>query len=112
MNVERVPIAEIPSFLERFSRGHEGWLTRVETEDETRRGEVETVEQPLGGIVADRERNRLLVFVEEASDPGFARYSIDRPTEIWREKSGETVRLEVASADGSTTVVACHPAGH
>lgn len=112
MNVERVPAPEMPSFLERFSRGHEGWLTRVETEDETRRGEVETGEQPLGGIVADRERNRLLVFVEKATDPGFERYSIDRPTGIWREKSGETVRLEVASADGSTTVVECHPAGH
>jgi len=112
VNVERVPTPEIPSFLERFSRGHEGWLTRVESEDETRRGEAETGEQPLGGIVADRDRNRLLVFVENGDDPGFARYSIDRPTEIYRESSGETVRLEVASADGSTTVVRCHPAGH
>jgi hypothetical protein len=111
MSVERVTVSELPSFLERFSRGHEGWLTRVEVEDETRRGELETGEQPLDGIVADIAQNRLLIFLENA-DRGSSRYCIDRPTEIWRERSGETVRLEVASADGSTTVVECHPAGH
>jgi len=111
MSVEHVRVPEMPSFLERFSRGHEGWLTRVEVEDETRRGELETGEQPLGGIVADTGRDRLLVFLENASRES-SRYCIDRPTEIWRERSGETVRLEVASADGSTTVVECHPAGH
>lgn len=111
MSAEHVPIAELPSFLERFSRGHEGWLTRVEVEDETRRGEMETGEQPLGGIVADMGGNRLIVFLENA-DRGSTRYCVDRPTEIWRDRSGETVRLEVASAGGSTTVVECHPAGH
>ena len=111
MNVEHVSIPEMPSFLEWFSRGHEGWLTRVEVEDETRRGEIETDEQPLGGIVADRARGRLLVFLENDSR-GSDRYCIDRPMEICRETEGETVRLEVPSADGSTTVVACHPAGH
>jgi Family of unknown function (DUF5335) len=111
VNVEHVSIPEMPSFLERFSRGHEGWLTRVEVEDETRRGEIETDEQPLGGIVADRVRGQLLVFLEN-DNRGSNRYCIDRPTEICRETAGETVRLEVASADGSTTVVECHPAGH
>jgi len=111
MSLERVPVPEMPSFLERFSRGHEGWLTRVEFDDDTRRGEMETDEQPLDGIVADLAQNRLLVFLENA-DRGSTRYCIERPTEIWRERSGETLRLEVASADGSTTVVECHPAGH
>ena len=111
MSAEHVPIAELPSFLERFSRGHEGWLTRVKVDDQTRRGEIETGEQPLGGIVADMARNRLFVFLENA-DRDSTRYCIDRPTEIWRDRSGETVRLEVASGDGSTTVVECHPAGH
>lgn len=111
MNAERVPIPELPSFLERFSRGHEGWLTRVEVDDETRRGRIETAERPLGAILADMSRNRVLVFLENA-DRESTRYCVDRPTEIWRDRSGETVRLEVASADGSTTVVECHPAGH
>jgi hypothetical protein len=111
MNVERVPVPEMPSYLERFSRGHEGWLTRVEFEDDTRRGEMETGEQPLDGIVADLAQNRLLVFLANP-DRGSTRYSIDRPTEILRDRSGETLRLEVASADGSTTVLECHPAGH
>jgi hypothetical protein len=111
VNVERVSVSEIPSFLERFSRGHEGWLARVDVEDDTRRGEMETGERPLAGIVADPGRDRLLVFLAN-TDRGFIRYCVDHPTEIWRDKSGETVRLEVASADGSTTVVACRPAGH
>jgi hypothetical protein len=111
MNVQRVPMAEVPSFLERFSRGHEGWLARVEIEDALRRVETETEEQPLGGIVADVSRDRLLVFLENP-DHRSSRYCIDRPARIWRETSGQTVRLEVASSDGSTTVVACHPAGH
>jgi hypothetical protein len=111
MNVEHVSIPEMPSFLERFSRGHEGWLTHVEVEDETRRGEVEIGEKPLGAILADTDRNRLLVFLENPGR-GSTRYSIDRPAEVWRERSGETVRLEVPSEDGSTTIVECHPAGH
>jgi hypothetical protein len=111
MNVERVPVPEMPSYLERFSRGHEGWLTHIEVEGEPRGGDEEKSEQPLDGIVADIAQNRLLIFLENA-DRGSSRYCIDRPTEIWRERSGETVRLEVASADGSTTVVECHPAGH
>ena len=111
MNVERVPIAELPSFLERFSRGHAGWLTRVEVEDETRRGEIEESAQPLGGIVADRDRNRVLVFLHKGPQ-GSVRYRIDRPTEIWRETSDGTVRLELASADGSITTLECHPAEH
>jgi hypothetical protein len=51
------------------------------------------------------------VFLEN-DNRGSNRYCIDRPTEICRETAGETVRLEVASADGSTTVVECHPAAH
>ncbi len=111
MNVERVPIAELPSFLERFSRGHQGWLTRVEVEDETRRGEIDADAQPLGGIVADTDRNQVLVFLEK-SPRGSVRYGIDQPTEILRETSDGTVRLEVASAGGSTMTVECHPADH
>lgn len=111
MNVERVPIAELPSFLERFSRGHKGWLTRVEMEDETRRGEVDADAQPLGGIVADRDRNQVLVFLEK-SPRGSIRYGIDHPTEIWRETTDGTVRLELASAGGSTMTLECQPAGH
>jgi hypothetical protein len=111
MSVERVPVPEMPSYLERFSRGHEGWLTHVEVEGEPR-GDEEISEQPLDGIVADLAQNRLLVFLENADRGASTRYCIERPTEIWRETSGETLRLEVASADGSTTVVECHPAGH
>jgi hypothetical protein len=111
MNVERVPIAEMPSFLERFSRGHHGWLTRVEMEDETRRGAMDADARPLGGIVADRDRNRVLVFLEK-SPRGSTRYGIDQPTEILRETSNGTIRLEVASADGSTMTLEFHPTEH
>lgn len=111
MNVSLVSGAEFPSFLERFSRGHEGWLTRIDVQDETHRGELETSERPLSGIVADTQGDRLLVFVR-SSERGSSPYSIDHPTNIWRENTGETVRLEVDSADGSATVVECHPARH
>jgi hypothetical protein len=111
MNVERVPIPEMPSFLERFSRGHEGWLTRVEVEDQTHRGEIDVEAKPLGGIVADRDRNRVLVFLEK-SPRGSVRLGIEEPTGLWRETSDGTVRLELASADGSTTTLECHPAVH
>ncbi|HEX9149327.1 MAG TPA: hypothetical protein VF958_09225 [Thermoanaerobaculia bacterium] len=111
MNVQRVPIAELPSFLERFSRGHHGWLTHVEVEDETHRGEIDEGAQPLGGIVADRDRNRVLVFLDR-SPRGSIRYGIDQPTGLWRETSEGGVRLELDSADGSTTTLECHPAAH
>lgn len=111
MNVERVPIAELPSFLERFSRGHGGWLTRVTVEDATRRGEIDEDAQPLGSIVADADSNCVLVFLEK-TPKGSIRYGIDHPTELWRETSDGTVRLELASADGSTTTLECHPADH
>jgi hypothetical protein len=111
MNAELVTAPEFPSFLERFSRGHEGWLTRLDIQDETHRGEVETSEEPLSGIVADTQGDRLLVFLRN-SERGSSRYSIDHPTNIWRENTGEAVRLEVASGDGATTVVECRRAAH
>lgn len=108
-----VPMAvpEMPGYLERFSRGHEGWLAHLEVEGEPPTGEAEIGEQPLNGIVADTAQNRLLVFLENAAR-GSTHYCIDQPTEIWQRRSGKTLRLEVDSADGSTTVLECHPAGH
>ena len=111
MNVEHVPVAELPSFLERFSRGHRGWLTKVERTDPTDRGEVDGCERPLGGIVSDPDREGVLVFLEERPH-GSLRYRIDNAAELRRETADGVVRLEIDSADGSTMVVECHPAGH
>lgn len=111
MSVERVPILDMPSFLERFSRGHRGWLTKVERFDPTRRAEIDSRERPLGGIVSDRDRNGILVFLDDGPRESF-RYDIENADQLWRESSDRGVRLEISSNDGSTTFVECHPAGH
>jgi len=111
MNVERVPVPEMPSFLERFSRGHRGWLTKVERFDPTRRAELDSRERPLGGIVSDPDRNGVLVFLDDGPR-GSLRYDIENTDQLWRESSDRGVRLEISSSDGSTTIVECHPAEH
>jgi hypothetical protein len=111
MNVERVPVPEMASFLERFSRGHEGWLTKVERLDATRRADLDSRERPLGGIVFDPDRNGVLVFLDDRPRKSL-RYGIENTDQLWRESSDRGVRLEISSTDGSTTVVECHPAGH
>lgn len=111
MNVERIPMPEVPSFLERFSRGHRGWLTKVERLDPTRRGEIDTRERPLGGIIPGPARNGVLVFLDDGARGSLA-YDIENADELWRDSSDRGVRLEISSGDGSTTIVECNPGGH
>jgi hypothetical protein len=110
VSAERIPIPEVPSFLERFSRGHRGWLTKVERFEPTRRGEIDSRERALGGIVPDPARNGVLVFLDDGPG-GSVAYDIEKADELWRDSFDRGVRLEISSGDGSTTIVECHPVG-
>ncbi len=111
MSMEHVAKEEWPSFLERFSRGHVGWLARVERMDPTCRGDVESVELPLEGIVEDPLVPEVLVFIGSYPER-LRRYRIENPKNLWRETAGGAVRLEFESADGTETVLACRPRAH
>lgn len=108
MNVERIAASEMSSFLERFSRGHRGWLTKVGRFDPTRRGEVDSRERPLEGILSDTGGAGVLVFLDD--DPRPVAYDVRGAEEIWRESTRGGVQLEISSEDGSTTILECHPA--
>jgi hypothetical protein len=50
-----IPPAEWGSFLESFGRSHEGWLTRLETQDTVTQECVVSLESPLQSVELDLE---------------------------------------------------------
>ncbi len=95
------------SFLDGFSRQHEGWLASIEVS--TPGGKLtEVVDRRLRGVSIDHAdgKRRLYVAVGDAPDECLI-HVVNTPTQIRfkRTRTGAHQGLEIESADGSTTIV-------
>jgi hypothetical protein len=95
------------TFLDGFSRQHEGWLATIEV---ARPGGklTEVVNRRLRGVSIDHADGTRRAYVEvgETSDERLT-HMVDSPMRIRfkRTRAGAHEGLEIASADGSTTIV-------
>jgi hypothetical protein len=95
------------SFLDSFSRQHEGWLASIEVV--TRGGKLtEVVNRPLRGVSIDHADGKQRAYVEVGDTPDQClTHVIERPRRIIfkRTWAGAHEGLELESADGSTTII-------
>lgn len=95
------------SFLDGFSRQHEGWLATVEVA--TAGGMLkEVVNRRLRGVSIDHADGHQRAYVEMGDTSGEAlTHTVESPTRIRfrRTQSGAHEGLEIESADGTRTIV-------
>lgn len=95
------------SFLDGFSRQHEGWLATVEVA--TAGGTLtEVVNRRLRGVSIDHADGHQRAYVEMGDTPDEAlTHTVESPMRIRfrRTQAGAHEGLEIESADGSRTIV-------
>jgi hypothetical protein len=105
-DVEVEPVEWI-SFLDGFSRQHEGWLATIEVA--TAGGKLtEVVNRRLRGVSIDHPDGHQRAYVEVGDTPDKTlTHTVEGPTRIRfrRTLAGAHEGLEIESADGSRTIV-------
>lgn len=98
---------EWTSFLDGFSRQHEGWLASIEVATPGGRL-IEVVNRPLRGVSMDHADGRQRAYVEVGDTPDHSlTHVIESPRRIIfkRSETGAHEGLEIESTGGSTTMV-------
>ena len=95
------------SFLDGFSRQHEGWLTSIEIA--IHGGKLtEVVNRRLRGVSIDHADGKQRAYVEVGDTPDQClTHVIESPRRIIFKRTGAGAHegLEIESADGSTTII-------
>jgi hypothetical protein len=95
------------SFLDGFSRQHEGWLASIEIATPGVK-QTEVVNRRLKGVSIDHAHGRQRAYVEMGDTPDQSLvHVIESPRRIRfkRTRTGAHEGLEIESADGSTMIV-------
>jgi len=95
------------SFLDGFSRQHEGWLASIEVVTAMGR-QIEAKNGRLKGVSIDHADGKRRAYVQVGDGPDErVTHIVDAPTGIRfkRTQTGAHEGLEIVSTDGSTTVV-------
>jgi len=103
-----IPRGEWLSFLDRFSRQHEGWLVTLEVPEVQGRSGVEAENLKLEGITPEHSEghDRISIALGKAPDDHLTHFVSDPVHVLSLETtSGEHGGLQIEAADGSRTVV-------
>lgn len=112
-NSTKAPGREIPrgewlSFLDGFSRQHEGWLVTLEVPEVPGRSGVEAENLKLVGITPEHSegRDRISIALGKAPDDHLTHFVSDPVRVLSLESAnGEHAGLQIEAADGSRTAV-------
>ena len=104
MKTIEIPKNEWPTFLDNFSRKHEGWSVTLEIFGTELGAQVQERELALAGIVDEWDEihgNRIVIMFGEKPDDHIT-HSVGRPTQVSLEQTdgGADVALAIKSADG------------
>src|SRR5208282_6728156 len=102
-----IPHDEWLSFLDSFSRQHLNWLATIEVVSAAGRQAI-VEERRLQGISVDRRDRPERAYIEVGETlKEHMTHIVNTPANIRfkRSRSGEHQGLEIASADGTTTVI-------
>lgn len=109
MQTKQIPKSEWPSFLDRFSRQHEGWLVKLEILSPELGAQVEETGMALEGLTDEwdeGEGNTIMIMV--GNQPyAHVTHSIRHPTEVSLEQTeeGADAALAIKAADGRTALL-------
>lgn len=103
-----IPRSEWLSFLDGFSRQHEGWLVTLEVPEEQGRSEVEAENLKLEGITPEHSEghDRISIALGKEPDDHLTHFVSDPKRLLFMEEEGDGhLGLQIEAADGSRTVV-------
>ncbi len=109
MATQEISHDEWTTFLDRFSRQHEGWLVTLEVFAPDIGAQAEARELPFEGISAaakDSEPKTIAISVGKTPQDHVT-HTITEPTRVWLEQTSEgaNAALEIESADGAKTLL-------
>ena len=109
MATQEISHDEWTTFLDRFSRQHEGWLVTLEVFAPDIGAQEEARELPLEGISAaakDSEPKTIAISIGKTPQDHVT-HTITEPTRVWLEQTSEgaNAALEIESADGAKTLL-------
>lgn len=105
---QEIPRGEWLSFLDGFSRQHEGWLVTLEVPEGQGRSGVEAENLKLEGVTPEHSEghDRISIALGKAPDDHLTHFVSDPIRVVFLEtKTGEHAGLQIEAADGSRTVV-------
>lgn len=107
MKTTEVPAREWTTFFDSFSRSHQGWLVRLSVLDFKLGAQVEAIELPLQGIVADSQGRGIAI--QLGARPDDLEHAVRHPRRVWVESAGErdeaVSALEIESEDGTRAIL-------
>lgn len=97
------------SFLDSFSREHEGWRVNIEVEDPAMGSQTQSTDMPLQGISADTKGGRehdIAIIVGQEHNPALT-HIIPRATHLrlMHTDGGAEEALQIESEAGDTTII-------
>jgi hypothetical protein len=109
MSTQEIPRDEWTTFLDKYSRQHEGWLATLEVFAPDIGAQEEARDLPLEGIIADsKDANRETIAISLGDNPeNHLTHTITDPTRLWLEQTAEgaNAALEVESAGDVKTLL-------
>jgi len=109
MPTQEIPPDQWKTFLDTFSRQHEGWLATLEVLGTDIGAQQEARDLPLEGITAasrDGAPEAIAISLGKTAD-NHVTHTITEPTRIWLEQTsqGANAALEIESADQVKTLL-------
>ncbi len=109
MSTQEIPRDEWVSFLDRFSKQHEGWLVTLEVFAPDIGAQQEATEIPLGGIsLASSSREPETIAISVGQEPGdHVTHTVTGPERVWLEQTSEgaNAALEIESRNETKTLL-------
>ena len=109
MPTQEIPRGEWPTFLDRFSRQHEGWLATLEVLAIDIGAQEQARDLPFEGITAtSRDSTSETIAISLGKTPeDHVTHTISEPTRVWLDQTpaGANAALEIESADKVKTLL-------
>jgi hypothetical protein len=108
MPTQEIPRDEWATFLDTFSRQHEGWLSTLEILGTDIGAQQEVLNLPLEGISVSRESVPETIAISLGNDAeDHVTHTVTKPTRIWLEQTsqGANAALEIESEDEVKTLL-------
>jgi hypothetical protein len=109
MSTQEIPRDEWRTFLDKYSRQHEGWLATLEVFAPDIGAQEEARDLPLEGITADsKDADPNAISISLGDNPeDHVTHTITHPTRLWLEQTAEgaNAALEIESAGDVKTLL-------
>lgn len=108
MQTVEIPFNDWRRTLDRFSAVHEGWLVSVDVLSAEMGAQPEVRELPLRGITAEPDGlSGAIAITAGRTGEGHLTHRVTSPAHVWIERTddGADAALEIASTDGTKTIL-------